>query len=149
MILQRLTSQHPDFQMLATELELDLKIRDGENHALYAELNRIEGDLKTVVAYEQQEPVGCGAFYQYDAGSIEIKRMYVRPSHRNKGIAVAILHELENWSRTLEYTVCLLETGKNQPEAIAFYHKNGYTNIPNFGKYIGSPNSVCFRKFLL
>lgn len=42
----------------------------------------------------------------------------------------------------------LLETGNNQPEAIALYHKNGYTQIEPFGRYVGNSNSVCFEKKL-
>jgi len=149
MTFQRLTTNDADFQMLATELERDLKIRDGDEHLFYAELNRMEGCKHALVAYEQYEPIGCGAFQQYSADTVEIKRMYVRPNYRGKGVASKILSELENWSRGSGYSVCILETGKNQPEAIQFYKKRGYDVIPNFGKYSDSQNSVCFKRSLL
>ena len=67
-------------------------------------------------------------------------------NQRGKGIASKILTELEIWCVELGYKKCVLETGKNQPEAIALYKKNQYNIIPNFGKYEGVENSVCFEK---
>ena len=59
-----------------------------------------------------------------------------------------ILKELEKWAAELNYTKCVLETGKKQPEAITLYLKNGYAIIPNYGQYIGIENSVCFAKVI-
>jgi putative acetyltransferase len=53
---------------------------------------------------------------------------------------------LEEWAAEMDYRKCMLETGKNQPEAIAMYKKNGYAIIANFGQYVGIENSVCFEK---
>ena len=72
--------------------------------------------------------------------------MYTLPGSRGKGIATAILKELENWAFELGYAKCVLETGKRQPEAIALYEKSGYKRIPNYGKYAGVENSVCYEK---
>jgi putative acetyltransferase len=44
---------------------------------------------------------------------------------------------------------CILETGNRQPEAIMLYEKNGYNRIPNYGKYKGIKNSVCFEKEII
>ena len=77
---------------------------------------------------------------------MEVKRMFVSPEGRNKGIGTLILSELESWASELSYTKCILETGKKQPEAIRLYDKNGYTLIPNYGQYAGIANSVCFEK---
>ena len=74
--------------------------------------------------------------------------MYVPPALRGKGIASAVLAELEKWAKELNYKKCILETGKKQPEAIALYNKNGYCIIPNYGQYENVENSVCFEKNL-
>jgi len=99
-----------------------------------------------VVAYDNETAVGCGAIKEYDAESMEVKRMYTPPEHRGKGIAVVVLAELEKWAAELSYKKCVLETGKAQPEAIALYTKCSYTVIPNYGQYAGIENSVCFMK---
>lgn len=73
---------------------------------------------------------------------------YVVPAKRGQGFAAGVLEELETWSGELKYKTCVLETGKKQPEAIAFYKKNNYKIIPNFGQYANVENSVCFEKEL-
>ncbi|ULQ52864.1 GNAT family N-acetyltransferase [Flavihumibacter fluvii] len=75
--------------------------------------------------------------------------MFVPLDRRGKGIASLVLVELEKWSRELGYKKCILETGKNQPEAISLYGKNGYDIIPNYGQYKDIENSVCFEKILI
>ena len=93
-------------------------------------------------------PAGCGAIKELDDLSAEIKRMFVLPGHRNKGLGSIILAELEKWAKELTCKRCLLETGIRQPDAIALYVKNGYIAIPNYGQYAGVENSVCFEKYL-
>ena len=100
----------------------------------------------TVVAYENDIPIGCGAIKEYSPGIVEIKRMYTSPGSRGKGIASQILVELEKWAAELFFEKCILETGKRQTEAIALYKKNGYKLIPNYGQYAGIENSLCFEK---
>lgn len=145
----RTTSDNKDFQKLVAALDADLRIRDGEEHGFYAQYNKIDTIKHVVVAYENNEPVGCGAVKKYDSDTMEIKRMYVPPEKRNKGIASVVLKELEQWTAELNYKKCLLETGKKQPEAIALYEKNGYKIVPNFGQYENVANSVCFEKVLI
>ena len=105
--------------------------------------------MKTVVvAFDNDQPVACGAIREFDKDSMEVKRMYTLPSHRGKGIAKLVLQELERWTLELGYAKCILETGKRQPEAIQLYEKSGYQSIPNYGKYLNVENSVCFQKQL-
>jgi len=148
MVIKRTNSDNPDFQILASELEADLKIRDGEDYALYGQLNKISWLSQVIVVYEQNEVAGCGAFRHFDTSTQEIKRMFVRPAFRGQGVATRILKELENWCFELGFRHCILETGKNQPEAIEFYKKNGYVKISNYGQYMDSEYSVCFKKAL-
>lgn len=147
--LKRTDSDDPDFVALVKLLDADLAERDGEEHAFYAQYNKLDKIRYAVLAYEGEKALGCGAIKEYDPGAMEVKRMYVLPDARNKGIASKVLSELEAWARELSFERCMLETGKKQPEAIALYEKNGYQLIPNYGQYAGVENSVCFEKVLL
>lgn len=147
--LTRTTSENPDFHTLVQLLDQDLAERDGAEHGYYAQFNTIASLQHVVVAYQENEPVGCGAFKPFDTEAVEVKRMYVQPLHRQQGVAQAVLGELERWAAELGYTACVLETGKRQPEAIALYHRRGYADTPNYGQYVGVENSVCMRKLLV
>jgi putative acetyltransferase len=144
--LKRTTSDNPDFRKLIILLDQDLAIRDGAEHAFYAQYNSIATIQHVVVCYENGEPVGCGAFKPFDDQTVEIKRMFVSPENRSKGIGYRVLQELEAWASEINYAFGVLETGKKQPEAIALYTKAGYSFIPNFGQYAGVENSVCMKK---
>ena len=130
-------------------LDADLKVRDGIDHSFYAQYNKIDMIRNAIVCYENNKPVGCGAFKAYDDKTVELKRMFVHPDVRGKGIGKLILHELEKWAAELNYTHCILETGKKQPEAIRLYESSGYGRISNFGQYANVDNSVCMKKAIL
>ncbi len=144
----RTDSSHQDFIQLVKLLDADLAARDGAEHAYYAQFNKIDKIKHAIIAYQNEEPVGCGAIKEMESGSMEVKRMYVLPEHRGRGIATIVLKELERWAKELNYERCVLETGKRQPEAIQLYVKNGYQQISNYGQYEGIENSVCFEKRL-
>lgn len=146
--LHRADSRHPDFQSLVKLLDADLAIRDGDEHAFYAQYNKTDHLNEVIIALGDGEPVACGAFRKIDDQAVEIKRMYTLPDHRGKGIAGQVLTALEAWALELGYAIARLETGKKQPEAIALYSRLGYDIIPNYGPYVGVENSVCFEKSL-
>ncbi len=146
--LIRTDSNNPHFQLLVRDLDLELKIRDGDDHAFYAQYNKTDSIKFVVVAYENSVPVGCGALKEYDSDTMEVKRMYVQLEYRGKGIASFVLKDLEKWATKLGYKKCILETGENQPEAIRLYTKNNYNLIPNYGQYAGVDASKCFEKYL-
>jgi putative acetyltransferase len=147
--LKRTDARHKDFIALVWMLDADLARRDGAEHSFYAAYNTIDTIRHVVLAYQDDAPVGCGAIKKYAAGIMEVKRMYVPPQGRRKGVASSVLAELERWAEELGCSKCILETGKKQPEAIALYTKRGYTPIPNYGHYAGVDNSVCFEKVIL
>lgn len=146
--IKRTNSENPDFRNLVVELDRDLAIRDGEDHAFFAQFNKIAAIRHVIIIYENNEPVGCGAIKEYEECVMEVKRMYVPLEKRGKGIASIVLAELEEWSKELGYGKCILETGYKQPEAIRLYEKNHYDVIPNYGQYAGVDSSVCFEKTL-
>jgi GNAT superfamily N-acetyltransferase len=101
-----------------------------------------------VVARIDGRPVGCGAVRELDPLVGEIKRMFVRPGHRGRGIARRVLSALEAHAAALGYTTLRLETGDRQPEALGLYKSAGYRAIIPFGEYVGNPFSRCFEKRL-
>ena len=146
--LARTSADNADFRALVVLLDQDLRLRDGEDHSFYAQYNTLGAIRHAVVAYADDEPVGCGAFKKYSPGTAEIKRMFVLPAWRGRGVAAAVLSELEQWARAEGYATTILETGQKQPEAIRLYEKSHYTRIPNYGQYAGVENSVCMQKSL-
>ena len=104
--------------------------------------------LVFVVARIGNHPGACGAVREIGPAVGEIKRMFVRPEHRGRGIGRAILAELETRAAALGYSTLRIETGTRQPEAVHLYKAAGYTTIPPFGKYVGNPFSRCFEKRL-
>lgn len=147
--LVRTDSSNKDFILLVKQLDELLAELDGEEHAFYNSLNKIDMIKHVLVAYDNEIPVACGAIREFSSSSMEVKRMYTQPQYRGKGIATKILLELEQWATELSYQKCVLETGNRQPDAIHVYEKNGYKRIPNYGKYVNMENSVCFEKELL
>ncbi|HXU83726.1 MAG TPA: GNAT family N-acetyltransferase [Polyangia bacterium] len=101
-----------------------------------------------LVAYEGDQPVGCGAFRRLDGETAEIKRMFVVPERRGRGLGGAVLAALEGEARAHGIVRLVLETGVRQPDAIALYRRFGFRDIPAFGEYIGSALSVCMGKDL-
>lgn len=100
-----------------------------------------------VARSEGAQAVGCGALVQED-GWAELKRMYVRPGLRGRGIAQAILGFLEERAAAQGATSVRLETGYLQPEALRLYERAGYVRRGPFGSYGPDPNSVFMEKGL-
>ncbi|MCR9063245.1 MAG: GNAT family N-acetyltransferase [Cytophagales bacterium] len=144
----RTDSTNEDFVKMVKLLDEELAEIDGDDHDFYAQYNKIDAIKNALVLYENKTPFGCGAFKPFDSERVEIKRMYVVQSARNRGLATQILLNLESWAKELQYKFAVLETGKRQPDAIRLYEKNGYSIITNFGQYAGVENSVCFEKML-
>ncbi len=144
----RTNNEQQDFEALISALDEDLRDRYHELQNMYDEPNVIEAVNTVVIAYIGAEPAGCACFREFNDHTIEIKRMYVRPALRGKGVAFGLMQELENWARELNYSYAILETGKRQPEAISLYQKSGFTIMDNYGPYIGMDHSICMRKRL-
>jgi GNAT superfamily N-acetyltransferase len=101
-----------------------------------------------LLAWEGEEAVACGGVCRYDETTAELRRMYVTPGARGRGLARLLLAALEDEARGLGYAFVRLETGDRQPEAIRLYASSGYQPIPRFGPFAGDERSVCLEKRL-
>lgn len=145
-LLKRTNSDSVDFRTLVIELDKDLAIKNGDTNAFFAQYNKTDLIKNVVIAYIDNEPVGCGAIKEYQENTVEVKRMFVSIDKRGKGIAEAILNDLQKWAKELGYKKCILETGDKMVEAIGLYKKNGFAIISNYGQYASIETSVCFEK---
>lgn len=146
--LIRTNSENKNFQNLVLELDKDLAKKNGDTNDFFAQYNKTDLIKNVVVALNDYLPVGCGAMKEFDNSTMEIKRMYVTIEMRGKGVAVAVLNDLESWAKELGFKKCVLETGDKMLEAIGLYKKSGYKIIKNYGQYENIESSICFEKEL-
>ena len=101
-----------------------------------------------LVAEVDGEPIGCGAWRRVGPGVAEVKRLYVAPGHRRRGVAQVVLDALEDSAGRAGHRSMVLNTGDRQPEALAFYGRNGYGPVPGYGVYACAPGAVFLGKEL-
>ncbi|MEV7415759.1 GNAT family N-acetyltransferase [Streptomyces sp. NPDC089919] len=150
---------HPDAVKLNDQVQLEYAERyqgEGDATPLDPAMFTPPGGLYLLAYNEAGEPVATGGWRAQDAndegysdGDAEIKRMYVVPGARGLGLARRILAELEASARAAGRTRMALETGDQQPEAIALYTSSGYDFCAKFGLYRGYDSSRCMAKSLL
>lgn len=145
---KRTTTNDKNFQNLVNELNSDLRARYNNLGYKY-DANIVVDNVKTaVIGLINNDAVGCGCFKETDSNTVEIKRMFVNPYFRGLGVSTSILTELMDWASELNYKTVLLETGKQQQEAISLYKKYGFSVVENFGPYVGIEDSVCMGRSL-
>ena len=101
-----------------------------------------------VVARHGGKAAGCGAIRLLDDTTAEVKRMYVDPDRRGRGVGSAVLANLEAAATRLGIKRLVLETGAHQMAAISLYRRAGFTQIDCWGEYVSSATSICFSKNL-
>ena len=105
-------------------------------------------DGSFLVGWVDGEAVACGGVARYDEGTAEIRRMYVVPAARGRGLSRQVLAALEDEALALGYSFVRLETGNLQAAAIGLYVSAGFGPIPRYGPFANDPKSVCFEKRL-
>jgi putative acetyltransferase len=145
MKLTRTNSLNPDFQKLTALFDEYLIYIDGEEKDFFAQYNQIFLE-NVVLYYDNESPMGCGAFKKHIDNKVEIKRMFVHPNHRGKAVASSVLLELEKWAKELSFDEIILETSYKLETAILLYKKFGYEISAQYGQYIGVESSVCMNK---
>lgn len=119
----------------------------GATHFSLSDTQVVAGDGAFLVVYLDEVAVGCGVVRRLDEATAELKRMYVDPSVRGRGIGRALVEVLEREARLLGATRIVLETGTRLAPALKLYEAMGYARIPLFGEYLSSPDtSLCFGK---
>jgi GNAT superfamily N-acetyltransferase len=101
-----------------------------------------------LVAAVDGVPAGCGGWRAHGNAVAELKRMYVEPAFRRRGIAALVLAELERSAVAAGHRHLLLNSGDRQPEALALYARAGYTPVAGYGVYADSPGAVFLGKDL-
>lgn len=146
MELRFVDTSNADLRALVAELDVFFHAGWGETAEKYKQYHALDGMACAVLAYIDGKPAGCGCWRAFDAVTAEIKRMYVRPAFRRGGAAGQIVAALERHAAASGCHRAVLETGADMPEAIAFYEKQGYRIVPNYGDFIGDAICVCMEK---
>lgn len=138
----------PDARALRRELESDLAERYGGDTEPGVKPSE-ESVLAFLIARDAEgTPVACGALLDLGDGAAEIKRMYVRPEQRRRGLSRRVLEALEREALRRGFDRVRLETGERQPEAMGLYRSAGYEEIDKYGPYRDAPLSRCFERRL-
>jgi putative acetyltransferase len=146
-----ITADNPSRQVakrLIQDLCSELTKRYGTPPSPFSPATAVTPRSAFLVARLGGQPVGCGALRQIDDTTAEVKRMYVAPFARRRGIARRILTELERLATEFNYQSIRLETGIKQSEAIAFYDSSGYQRIATYSDFVDNRKSICFEKRL-
>lgn len=156
MIIQTRPFDHPDAVKLNDQVQLEYDERYGDG----GDLTPLDPSMFLpprglyLLAYDEQDrPVATGGWRTQDRnaegywdGDAEIKRMFVIPEGRGRGLARRMLAALEEDARNAGRVRMVLETGDQQPEAIALYASSGYTVCEKFGHYREYESSICMAK---
>ncbi len=144
--LKPISPADTEVQDLITKLNtFNLSLYSADNCHLESPEQLIKNKTTMVGAYLGGRLTGMGALKQMD-GYAEIKRMFVEPEQRGKGIAEKILTTLEEIASTNGNTIVRLETGSKHTAALKFYTRMGYYRIKQFGDYPVNDVSVLMEK---
>ena len=147
-ILEEADPTSRDGRVLIAELDEYLLTKYPESVCYRTPPEQIKKDGVFYIAKLAGEAVGCGGLKENGAGGLELKRMFVRPNFRGKGIASKLLFKLETLAVEQGYKSIFLETGPPQVEAVGLYLKSGYFKRGPFGGYKDHPLSIFMEKRL-
>ncbi|MEV4498354.1 GNAT family N-acetyltransferase [Micromonospora arborensis] len=145
MLIESRPAIDPEIAALVIAQQRELREADG---GLDGQVFVPHDDARYLAGVVNGRAVACGALQSIDAETGEIKRMYVRPAYRGRGIARQLLAAIEECAFRQGHSVVCLETGVYLPAAIALYRSCGYDEVPVYGEYVGNPYSICFAKRL-
>ncbi|MBV7699881.1 GNAT family N-acetyltransferase [Streptomyces sp. TRM70350] len=158
MHIRRVPFDHPDAVKLNDEVQAEYHERYGDGGdatALDPSDFRPPNGVYLIAYDETDRPVATGGWRSQDKndegnedGDAELKRMYVIKELRGRGLARRMLAALEDDARAAGRIRMVLETGTQQPEAIALYTSSGYEPCAKFGYYRFHESSRCYAKAL-
>jgi GNAT superfamily N-acetyltransferase len=139
----------PVAQHLVERVQQEYVVRYGGRDAAVVDPAEFSPPLGLfVVAEVDGAAAGCGGWRAHGDGVAELKRMYVEPAFRRRGIAALVLAELERSAAAAGHRHLLLNSGDRQPEALALYARAGYIPVAGYGVYADSPGAVFLGKDL-
>ncbi|MBN1094447.1 GNAT family N-acetyltransferase [Blastococcus sp. TML/M2B] len=128
-------------QRLAGDQQTEIRARYGGKLEPGSPPSSADVAVVLLASDDDGTPVGCGALRPLGDGAAEVKRMYVVPTARGRGVGRAVLTGLEDAARAHGWATLRLETGPRQPEAVALYSGAGYRPIGAFGVYVDDPDA--------
>ena len=142
--------QDERFIALCEELDeaLNTLVGGETQRAQYIQYNTLESIHNVVLLLEAGQAVACGGYKEYEPGTAEIKRVFVKPECRGRGYGRAVMAALEARAKSQGYNRLLLETGNVLAAAIGLYKTIGFVRIENYAQYRCMPLSVCMEKRL-
>ena len=153
--IERVAITHPDAMVLVEAVQEEYVVRYGGRDESPIDPSDFEDPRgQFFVGYLDGVPVATGAWRRSTVevlgtdNTAEIKRMYVVPAAQRRGHARRMLAHLEATAAAAGIEALVLETGMEQPEAIALYVSSGYEPVPGFGYYCGSDLSRTFGRRL-
>jgi GNAT superfamily N-acetyltransferase len=139
----------PDVQRLVAAVQLEYVQRyGGPDEAVVDPLEFAPPRGLFLVGLLDGEPVATGGWRIVDPGTAEIKRMFVVAAARRRGLSRLMLAELERLAHLDGITELVLNTGTEQPEAVALYESSGYRPVPGYGHYAGMPQALFYGRRL-
>ncbi len=134
---------------LIEEVQAEYVIRYGSRDETPVDVTEFERPAGSfVVLLVDGEPAGMVGLRRHSDDEVEVKRMFVRTPLRGRGLSRRLVAWVEEEARALGYRRILMETGMQQPEAMALYVSSGYEEIAGFGYYADSPQNRCYAKTL-
>jgi len=140
-----------DAVQLISELDAQLTSHDypEESRHAFSIDKLIREEVAFFVMRLEGQPAGCGGVKLFGTEYGEVKRMFVRPAYRRRGLGRQILNHLADYARGQGVSVLRLETGIHQTEAIALYERYGFRRRLPFGAYKDDPMSIYFEKAIV
>jgi len=152
MEIKKVNTTDQDFNKLVLILDNTLPSFNGgiqsREKAEYHVFNSVSDLTDVFVAYNLGQATGCVATKHYSKDVLEMKRLFVDPIARGTGTATKLISKLESQAYSNGYKKIIVETGRNNNEAIRLYTKLNYQLIDNYPPYDGLSNSVCMSKHL-
>jgi putative acetyltransferase len=135
LVIEHVPAPTADARLLVDELETELSGPYPADQRHGYSIDRLfQPNIAFFIARLNVEAVGCGGI-AFEDGFAELKRMYVRPTHRGRRVGQAILERLEEEARSRGVSLLTLETGDVLHPAIRMYERAGFRRCHAFGAY--------------
>lgn len=139
----------PEALSLQQQMYVEIALLYGDpTDGSFTPINTSQPGATFLVAWVGEQAVGSIALIPFAPGTGEIKRVFVEPEWRGRGISQALLAAIEEQAQAMGYERVCLETGQPQVAAVRLYERAGYQRIAPFGRWADDPLTVCFAKDL-